>query len=317
MKTVPLGNTGEQVSSICLGTMMLGTRQDAATSYALMDQYVEAGGTFLDTANIYAFWAPNGGKGGESEAVIGSWMRDRGNRDEIFLATKVGVGYNDIPMSLRPDIIESECEQSLKRLGVETIDLFYAHIDDRETPLDETLRAFEKLVQAGKVRYIGASNYAAWRMAEARHTSATNGLPEYCCIQQRHSYLRPVTGASFPPQEYVKPELLDFSRAHGTTILAYSALLGGTYTRPDRPLMVQYESSDSEVRLEALKAVADEAGATVSQVVFAWMMQGDPPIIPLTAASTSEQLDENLRSLDVKLSQEQIDRLTTAGDRQA
>ncbi len=315
MKRVKLGNTGESVSAICLGTMMLGSCQDAERSYELMDHYAEAGGTFLDTANIYAFW--EGGSGGESETVIGSWMRDRRNRDKIFLATKVGVGYGEIPMSLQRDIIEGECEKSLKRLGVETIDLYYAHIDDRHTPLEETLGAFDRLVRSGKVRYVGASNYAAWRMSEARHTSASKGLPEYCCIQQRHSYLRPVTGASFPPQEYANTELLDYARTFGTTILAYSALLGGTYTRDDRPYSRQYDGQDSEIRLRTIRKIADEVGATANQVVFAWMMQGDPQIIPLTAASTREQLAENLHSLTVTLSDEQMNRLTTAGDRPA
>ena len=160
MKTVQLGNTGERVSQLCMGTMYFGTRQDEATSFALLDQYAEAGGTFLDSANIYAGWVP-GFAGGESETVLGRWMAARGNRERMFVATKVGFPYADVEQGLTARLIETECEKSLRRLGVETIDLYYAHVDDRQTPLQETLEALHRLVQAGKVRYVGASNYVA------------------------------------------------------------------------------------------------------------------------------------------------------------
>ena len=144
MKKVELGNTGEFVSTLCLGAMYFGTRQDRAESFALLDQYVEAGGNFIDTANIYAWWI-EGFEGGESETVLGDWVKARKNRDQLFIASKVGFGYQDVPVSLKADIIEQECNKSLKRLGIETIDLYYSHNDDRDTPLEETLEAYHRL----------------------------------------------------------------------------------------------------------------------------------------------------------------------------
>ena len=157
MKTVELGNTGEMVSRLCLGAMYFGTRQNQAESFALLDHYVDAGGNFVDTANIYAWWE-TGFNGGESETVIGTWLKERKNRDQIYIASKVGFGYQDVPVSLKAAIIEQECNKSLKRLGIETIDLYYSHNDDRNTPLEETLEAYYRLKKAGKIRHIGASN---------------------------------------------------------------------------------------------------------------------------------------------------------------
>jgi aryl-alcohol dehydrogenase-like predicted oxidoreductase len=157
MKTIPLGHTGIPVSTLCLGAMYFGTRQDEATSYRLLDQYLDAGGFFIDTANIYSHWVP-GFKGQESEALLGRWMKARGNRSRLFVASKVGFEYGEVQRGLKAHQVESECEKSLKLLGVEAIDLYYAHVDDRDTPMSETLEASDRLVKAGKVRAIGASN---------------------------------------------------------------------------------------------------------------------------------------------------------------
>jgi aryl-alcohol dehydrogenase-like predicted oxidoreductase len=292
--------------------MYFGTRQNQTQSFQLLDQYYEAGGTFIDTANIYAWWV-EGFKGGESESILGTWMKERKNRDQIFLASKVGFGYQDVPSTLRADIIEQECNKSLKRLGVDTIDLYYAHNDDRNTPIDETLEAFLRLVDAGKVRYIGASNYLAWRLEEARWLSLTNEWPEYCCIQQRHTYIRRKHGTTFAPQVAANQDLLDYCKIRGITLLAYSALLSGAYTRPEREFSEQYLGSDTDNRLAALKIVAAETGATPNQVILAWMLQSDPPVLPLIAASTSEQMSENLDALEVVLTPDQMERLDSAG----
>jgi len=293
--------------------MYFGTRQDEATSYRLLDQYVDAGGSFIDTANIYAHWA--GGQGGDSEALLGRWMRARGNRDRLFIASKVGFEYGDVPRSLTPALIEAECDKSLERLGVDTIDLFYAHVDDRQTPLRDTMEAFARLVEAGKVRYIGASNYLAYRLERAHTLSKANGWPSFCCVQQRHSYLRLKPGASTDPQVAANDDLLDYVGARGGdfTLLSYSSLLGGTYTRSDRPIPDDYRGPDADARLAALRAVANETGATPNQVVLAWLRQSDPPVLPLIAASTSEQMAENIAALDVTLSADQVQRLTQAG----
>ena len=311
MKKIPLGNSGVEVSIYCLGTMYYGTRVEEEMSFQLLDQFVEAGGTFIDTANIYAWWVSDS-KGGESETLLGKWFKSRGNRSEIFIATKVGFQYDDTVRGLRASQIVDECERSLKRLGVDTIDLYYAHVDDRNTPQEETLEAFDRLVKAGKVRYIGASNFLAWRIEQARWTSRQNGWPEYVCIQQRHTYLRPKPGATFDPQIAVNDDLLDYCRNQPLTLLAYSSLLSGAYTRSERAFDQGYLGPDSDARLDALNEVAAETGASLNQVILAWMIQGDPAIIPVMAASTPEQMDENLAVLDLILSKEQLSRLSNA-----
>ena len=311
MRTVPLGHSGVEVSAFCLGAMHFGNRTDKETSYRLLDQYVAAGGSFLDTANNYAWWV-SGYMGGESETLLREWMRERRNRSRVFIATKVGFDYPGVERGLRAHQIEIECEKSLKRLGVETIDLYYAHRDDRNTPMEETMAAFDRLVRAGKVRFIGASNFLAWRLEEARWVSQTNGWAEYCCIQQRYSYIRPKPAASFAPQIAANDDLLDYCRSRGITMLAYSPLLNGAYTRADRSFPQQYLGPDTDARLAALNAVAEEVGATVNQVVYAWMLQSDPLVIPLVAASTVEQMHENLGALEIELSADQMTRLNDA-----
>jgi aryl-alcohol dehydrogenase-like predicted oxidoreductase len=304
-----------EVSAICLGTMHFGTITDTVTSYDLLDRYVEAGGNFLDTANNYATWVP-GGRGGESETLLGRWIKERGNSSHLFVATKVGfpVTVDEVGMGLTVRQIEAECERSLRRLGVETIDLYYAHRDDRETPLEESLEAFHKLVKAGKVRFIGASNFVTWRLEEARWISRNRGWPEFCCIQQRYSYLRPASGADFDPQLVGSAELLDFCRSRNMQLLAYSPLLKGAYGRSDRPLPPHYKSPESESQLTALRAVAGELGATPNQAVLAWLMQSEPETIPVIGVSSLEQLEENLGALDITLSEDQILRLSSAGN---
>lgn len=310
MKTLPLGRTGIEVSALCLGCMDFGTKVNEEQSFELLDQYVEAGGAFLDTANNYSYWN-EGGIGGESEALLGRWFKERRNRDRIFLATKVGFNTPDVGHSLSAETIVRELDSSLKRMGTDYVDLYYAHKDHRSDPLEETLEAFDRLVTAGKVRYIGCSNTLAWRIERAKTTSRANGWAEYCCVQQRFSYLRPKPGASFGNQVSANDDLLDYCRENkDVTFLAYSPLLGGCYTRQDKSIPEQYRGSDADARLVALRRVAKDVGATPNQVVYAWMRQGNPIILPLVAASSRVQMEENLRSLDVQLSREQVELLT-------
>ncbi len=314
MRTVALGGTGVEVSAMCLGAMYFGTRNDRASSFALLDQYAEAGGTFIDTANIYAHWI-EGFRGGESETLLGEWMRERGNRGDLFLASKVGFPLPGVEQGLRASQIEAECNKSLHKLGVDIIDLYYAHADDRHTPQDESLEAFARLRQAGKVRFIGASNFTAWRLEQAHHLSAAHDWPEYCCVQQRYTYLRPKHGANFGGQLAVNDDLLDYVRARREdfTLLAYSPLLSGTYTRADRLLPEQYVGLDADARLAALREVATVHDATLNQVVLAWMLHSDPAVLPVMAASTSGQMAENLGALDLALTPDEMARLDGAG----
>lgn len=313
MKTMPLGKTGVEVSALCLGTMQFGTKNDKATSYQMLNQYTEAGGTFLDTANGYAHWLIPNGKGGESETLLGEWMRERGNRSSLFIASKVGFGYPGVDRGLRAHQIEAECEKSLKRLGIDTLDLYYAHKDDYDTPLEETMQAFDRLVRAGKVRFVGASNYYAWRLEEAHWSSVTNGCVEYCCLQQRYSYLRPGHRMTLGNHVLATEDIFDYARRRKITVLAFSAMLGGVYTRSDRELRGEYAGPDSDARLKVLKDVAHETGATATQVVLAWMLHSDPAVLPLISASTSDVMQDNLGALDVHLSNDQMERLNNAG----
>jgi aryl-alcohol dehydrogenase-like predicted oxidoreductase len=187
------------------------------------------------------------------------------------------------------------------------------HVDDRVTPIEETLEAMARLVKSGKVKYIGASNFLAWRLADSRALSAARSLPRYCCIQQRHSYLRPRPGASFDPQIAANDDLLDWCASTRITLLAYSPLLGGAYTRPDRTIPEQYRGADTDERAKRLSAVARDIGATPNQVVLAWLMQAEPAAIPVMAAGSLEQLKENLGALDFRLTPEQVRTLSTAG----
>jgi aryl-alcohol dehydrogenase-like predicted oxidoreductase len=314
MKTLPLGHSGIDVSVLCLGILPFGTKVDRTTSFAIMDAYYEAGGRFIDTANNYSRWHANG-TGTESESVLGEWMRDRRNRDELVIATKVGFNRADIGPSLSRATIETESAGSLQRLQTDRIDLYYAHADIRSDPLEETLGALDTLVSTGTARAIGCSNYRAWRIAEARGLSRSRAWASYCCVQQRHTYLRPRAGADFGAQTSSNEDLLDYCREHDDVrMLAYSPLLNGAYTRIDREVPRQYRGAETEPRLDALRRVAAETGATANQVIYAWMLASTPSVIPLTAPTTMEQLEENLGAVSLRLTDAQITELDTAGN---
>lgn len=313
MKTVALGYSGEQVSAMCLGAMYFGTKQDEAESFRLLDMYVDAGGRFIDTANVYARWI-EGAQGGESESLLGRWMQSRGHRSQLFIATKIGAPYGDVPASLKAKYIEQEVEKSLKRLGTDTIDLYYAHRDDRETPQEEYLAAVDKLVQAGKVRYIGASNWLAWRLEGAWKLSDANGWAHHVAVQQKHSYLIPRAGWKPEGHPYASEEFLGYCGVHDIAVVAYSPLVKGAYTRADKAFPAAYTGPDNEARLAALKAVAADTGATPNQVVLAWLMQQTSPrVIPLFSASAPGQMQENLGAVDLELSTEHRQQLSEAG----
>ncbi|MFP4356055.1 MAG: aldo/keto reductase [Phycisphaerae bacterium] len=312
MITTTLGNTGLAVSAMCYGTMRLGTREDESTSFALLDRYVAAGGSFLDTANIYAHWQDNG-QGGDSETLLGKWMAQRSNRDEIFLASKVGFGYPGVETGLRASQIKTECEKSLERLGTDRIDLYYAHCDDAATPLNETMTAFNELLHEGKIRAIGASNYTAWRLAEANCVCRTNSIEGFVCLQQRFTYLWPKRLADFSPQKAMTGSLLEYCHQRKVSILAYSPLLSGAYTRDDRKIGEKYMHAGSIERLAVLEKIANRRCVSKNQIILAWMLNSKPLVIPVFSASTPEQMDENLGALEIQLSDEEMLELDVAG----
>ena len=312
MKKIQLSQTGVEVSCLCLGTLRFGTRNNYEQSAQLMDMYVEAGGNFIDTANSYDRWCTQG-KGGESQVTIGRWLRERNNRDELFIATKVGFGYGEVPEGLAASTIIAECENSLRQLGTDRIDLFYAHHDDSNTPLEETLSAFDRLVKDGKVRFIGASNYLAWRLADADALCAEKGWVNFTCVEQRFTYLRPSPGADFGVQRLIDENLISYCDARGKTMLPYTPLLRGAYVRSDRPIPSPYLGPDTDVRLEVLQEVAREQGATVNQIILAWMMHRQPPLLPVFSAGNPEHMQENLGALNITLSTAQMTKLNQAG----
>ena len=316
--------TRRKVSVLSLGAMLFGTATDEATSFAILDRYVEAGGTFIDTSDNYAFWQ-NGGQGGESEELLGRWRRSRGVGDEVVIATKLGArplapgtSYVDNPEGLSAKVIRESADRSRERLGLDRIDLLYAHIEDHTVALRETVEGFAELVAEGTVGLLGASNHRAWRVERARALAAAAGLPGYEVLQYHRSYLpRRLDVPSELDRDgdvgWVGPDLLSYLRAEPQlTLVAYSPLLKGAYVRPER-LGEEYAVPATPARLEALRAVAAETGATVNQVVLAWLMGGDIPAVPLVGFSSVAQLEESLGAVDLELTPEQRARLDTAG----
>lgn len=308
MQKIKLGNTGEMISCMGLGTMYFGSKTDEKTSFQMLNKYVEIGGSFLDSANKYASWVP-GFQGGESEHLIGRWMKQKANRKNIFIASKVGFPYGDIPRSLKKEVVISECEKSLKRLGIETIDLYFAHAYDIETPAEETMEAFYSLKKKGKIRFAGASNYHGWQLFEANASANADGWESFCCIQQRHTYLEPVLRANFGSQLLLTPEIQELCKRNKISAMAYSPLLGGSYVRDDRPVPVQYQSLTNEYRLTILKKVASDLDVSSNAVVLAWMMQSSPQVIPIVAGGSIEQLEENFKALSTSLSNGHLEKL--------
>ncbi|MEK3904807.1 MULTISPECIES: aldo/keto reductase [unclassified Paenibacillus] len=313
MKQYPLGNTGMLVSAYSLGCLNFGSRTDKKTSFQLLDHFLEAGGNFLDTANNYAIWN-EGCVGGESESLLGEWMKERKNRHQIIVATKVGakpvVPKSEKMEGLGRQAVEKAIDESLLRLGTDYVDLYYAHVDDNETELEETLETFDSLVKAGKVRAIGCSNYRFSRLLEAKAISKSKGWESYCCLQQRHTYLQPRADADFGVQVSADEDLLAYCSQHDDfTLLAYSPLLGGLYNNKEAVLPDAYRREDQMTRLDTLRKVAGELGVTPNQLVLAWMLHKHPRALPIVAASGLTQLEENLGALKLQISSEQLDQL--------
>jgi aryl-alcohol dehydrogenase-like predicted oxidoreductase len=308
-----LGKSGLQVSKLAFGADLIGSKYGQAQSFSLLDHYWEHGGNFVDTANFYASWYP-GCVGGESETAIGAWMKERRNRDQMVISTKVAFDYPGSPGGLNRLEIEQECEKSLRRLDTDRVDLYYSHRDDMATPLEETMEAYDRLVRAGKVRAIGASNLTLWRIAEANAVSRFHSWTAYSVIEQRFTYLRARHGALFGPQLIISEEMKQFSTAHGVALIGYSVLLQGAYSRRDKEIPSQFAGVDSDERLIVLRAISEETGCTPNQVVIAWIRQTPPGILPIVGASSKDQLDESIGAEALTLTEEHMERLTTAGN---
>jgi aryl-alcohol dehydrogenase-like predicted oxidoreductase len=319
--------TRRAVSVLALGTHRFGTETDEAVSFAILDRYVQAGGTFIDTADNYAFWV-NGTQGGESEELLGRWRRSRGVGDEIVIATKLGArplapgtSFTDNAEGLSAKVIRESSERSRVRLGLSRLDLLYAHIDDPAVPLAETVEAFAALVAEGTVGLLGVSNHWAWQVERARSLAAAAGLPGYEVLQYQHSYLRPRTdlpGSRSPDgmPGIASGDLLSYLRAEPRlAMVVYSSLMRGGYVNQGKLAaaeFAEFEHPGTPARLAAVREVAKDAGATVNQIVLAWLIGAEVPVIPLVGASSVAQLDESLAAVDLELTTEQRERLDAA-----
>ncbi len=313
MKKQFLGKSGLEVSQLALGTDLIGSKIDQRTSFALFNFYRGHGGNFLNTANFYASWLP-GCHGREREGAIGAWMKQRKNRDDMIISSKLRFDYPRSPGGLTAQEIQKECEKSLIRLQTYGIDLYYTHRDDQATPMEETMEAFHRLIEQGKVRAVGASNLAVWRIVMANVLAEKNGWTPYCVVEQRYTYLRPRHGADFGPQIFISSELKDYALSNGIALVGYFVLVQGAYTRTEREIPAQFAGQDSDQLLTCLKSVAAEVGCSPNQVVIAWIRQSQPSILPIIAGSKIEQLKENIDALNLVLSKEQMQKLTSAGD---
>lgn len=288
--------------------MYFGTRTDEATSYALLDRYVEAGGRILDTANCYSFWSSPTGHGGQSEALLGRWLAaNPGLRDELVIGTKVGVEPVDGGgvEGLSAEVIERESVRSLERLGVDVIDLYWAHGEDRSTDLEETVAAFGDLVERGRVRRLGVSNHPTWRVERGRAIATRLGVEPWTALQLTTSYVDPRPGVQVPGKDhrfgFVSDETIDYLDVHPEMELwVYSPLVQGSFDRADRPFPEAYDHSGTTARLAELTGIAETHGVPRSQVVLAWMLaRGWKPIVGVSSVA---QLDSALAAAELDIS---------------
>jgi aryl-alcohol dehydrogenase-like predicted oxidoreductase len=303
-----LGRTGFSVHPLCLGGNVFGWTADESASFEVLDEFVARGGNFIDTAESYSRWIP-GNSGGESEAMIGRWLAARaGMRERVLIMTKVGP-------PLGRERIVSSCEASLERLGIDTIDVLLAHNFDPETPLSETLDAFDSLVRAGKVRFVGSSNHSDEQLKLALEASKAYGWSRYDVLQPPYSLLN---------RSYEGP-LAQLCAEAEIGVVGYAALAGGFLTgkyRRDGPLPLTPRAGGVQQRwmnergwrvLEAVEAVASELGATPAQVALAWVMAKPPPMVgPIASATSAEQVRELMDAASLKLSEQQMARLDEA-----
>lgn len=305
-----LGGSDLSIRPFVLGGNVFGMTAGREASFAVLDRFVELGGGMIDTADVYSAWVP-GHKGGESENMMGAWLKESGARDRILIATKVGM----MPGGLRPDRIREAVQGSLDRLGVDTIDLYFAHKDDPDVPLDEVLGAFGELVDAGTVRAIGASNYSAERLAEALRVADEKRLPRFTVMQPELNLLDR-TQYEGPLQQLC----IDAGLGVVTYFSLASGYLSGKYRTVDDiggrargPRVKPYLEGRGPAVLAVMDRIAGKTGATLSQIALAWVAAQPGVTAPIASATSVEQLDEIIGSENVVLTGEQIAALTAAG----
>ena len=303
-----IGASGLRTPRLVLGGNVFGWTVTGEEAFRILDRFVEAGGTMIDTADVYSVWV-SGHQGGESEALIGEWMKRRGRRDDVLIATKVG-----FTEGLSLSVIERGIEASLGRLGTDYVDLYYSHKDDPETPFEETLGAFDRLVKAGKVRAIGASQISAERLDDALAVSAREGLTSYTALQTWYNMME---------RPRFEEGLAGVAQKHGLGVLPFYGLANGFLTgkyrseadlkksiRGDRSL--PYLNARGFAVLAALDEVAAEAGATPAQVALAWNAAQPAITAPIASATSLAQIEELIGAMELKLTRDQLDRLDLA-----
>lgn len=318
MQTRRMGRTGLYVTPICFGGNVLGWTTDQQRSYDVLDTFVAGGGNFIDSADVYSRWAP-GHVGGESERILGDWMQARNNRTNLIIATKVGMRMDDGPNGegLSRYRIIKHVEDSLKRLKTDYIDLYQSHADDLNTPLDETLRAYDDLISSGKVRYIGASNFAAWRLTKALWVSDRHNLARYECVQPRYNL---VMRADY------ERELEPMCISEGVGVITYSSLASGFFSGkyragqalPTSPraggVQANYMNERGFKILAAVDAVAKELNTTSGQVALAWIMARPGITAAIASGTTVDQVKDLTASAELVLPAAAIASLTEASN---
>ena len=330
---VQMGRSGLFVYRVGLGTMQFGWSADEAASHTVLDTYTEAGGNFIDTADCYSSWSGSMdgpvNAGGVAEEIVGSWLRKRGRRDDVVIATKVraamGVEFSEHRGTaaqregLSRRWIVQACDDSLRRLGVDHIDLYQAHFIDPLVPIEETMSAFTDLVRQGKVRYLGCSNFSAWRLLESLWASDRRHLESFVSVQPEYNLLDPV-------RAHVELELAPMCQRYGVGMVPYSPLGGGLLTGKYRraaslPASVRAEEnaenrfSDKNWHIiETLVDVAEAAGQTPASAAINWLRSKPWVTAPIVGANRPDQLTDTLRGLDEPLGDDAIARLDEASD---
>ncbi|MCW2567908.1 MAG: alcohol dehydrogenase [Mycobacterium sp.] len=306
-----LGTTDLQVFPLALGGNVFGWTADEETSFAVLDAYTAAGGNFVDTADVYSAWV-DGNSGGESETIIGHWLARRGRRDDLVIATKVS--QHPDAKGLSRASIRRGVDASLRRLQTDHIDLYYAHYDDADTPLEETVAALGELVTEGKVRYVAASNYTADRLEHALKIADAGGLPRYAAIQSHHNLVH--------RGEY-EGALADLAAREGLAAVPYYALASGFLTgkyrdgttdsgSPRAEGAAKYLDDRGRRVLAALDEVAAAHGVAVATVALGWLAAQPTVVAPIASARTVEQLPDLVAVAELELTAAELDRLTTA-----
>lgn len=313
MKTRTLGKTDLEIVPLVFGGNVFGWTIDEAQSFEILDAFVAHGLNCIDTANVYSVWLP-GNQGGESETIIGKWLARSGKRDKVVLLTKVGFEMKDGGKGLSKKYILQEVENSLRRLQTDRIDLYQSHTDDQETPLEETLEAYDQLIRQGKVRFIGASNYTGPRLAEALDVSERTGLPAYKTLQPEYNL--------HDRQKY-EQNLAPLVAEDGLGVIPYFSLASGFLTGKYQSLedtkgakresrVTKYFDERGMKILKALKQVSEETGAEQAAISLAWLLAQPTITAPIASATSTKQLEALEAAVTLTLTDAQLKTLTDA-----